>query len=251
MAIEWIDRGIVLSVRRHGEHDIIAHILTEEHGRHAGVVKGGAGRKARGMYQPGNLLQVRWRARLDEHLGTFTGEVERIYAAEAMLSRQSLTALTALCAMAQAVLPERESHPLAYRQACHLLETLGQDGWAAEYVLWEVHLLNELGFGLDLTSCAATGAAEDLVYVSPKSGRAVSRAAGAPYRGQLLALPGFVITGDGVLPAMEEIAAGLDLTGYFLERYVFAPHRDSLPDARQRLRTLVLADPAGTPAMAV
>lgn len=251
MAIEWTDSGIVLSVRRHGEHDIIAHILTEHHGRHAGVVKGGAGRKARGIYQPGNLLHVRWRARLDEHLGTFAGEAERTYAAEAMLARETLTALTALCATAEAVLPEREPHPLAYRQACHLLETLGRPGWAAEYVLWEVHLLNELGFGLDLKTCAATGASQDLVYVSPKSGCAVSRAAGAPYRGKLLGLPAFVIGAENdTLPAAADIAAGLDLTGYFLERHVYAPHRASLPDARQRLRAILLAETDSPPAMA-
>lgn len=239
MAVEWVDRGIILSVRRHGEYDAIAQILTENHGRHAGVVKGGAGRKARGAYQPGNLLQVKWRARLDEHLGTFTGEVEQVYAAEAMLERRTLAALSALCATAEAVLPEREPHPLAYRQACHLLETLGDQNWPSDYVLWEMHLLNELGFGLDLTSCAATGACEDLVYVSPKSGRAVSRDAGAPYKTQLLPLPPFLVTPETSEPDSEEVVAGFDLTGYFLERHVYTPHRQALPDARQRLRALL------------
>ncbi len=239
MAIEWVDHGIVLSVRRHGEYDAIVQVLTEEHGRHAGVVKGGAGRKARGAYQPGNLLQVKWRARLDEHLGTFSGEVEKVYAAEAMLDRRSLTALTALCATAEAVLPEREPHALAYQQACHLLDTLGEPNWAADYVLWEMHLLNELGFGLDLSSCAATGDLEDLIYVSPKSGRAVSRDAGAPYRAQLLPLPAFLTAAEQRDPDITEIAAGFDLTGFFLERHIYAPHRQTLPDARQRYRALI------------
>jgi DNA repair protein RecO (recombination protein O) len=247
MAIEWVDRGIVLSVRRHGEHDAIAHVLTEQHGRHAGVVKGGTGRKARGIYQPGNLLQVKWRARLDEHLGTFMGEVEQVYAAEAMLERRTLAALTALCATAEAVLPEREPHPLAYRQACHLLDTLGQPDWAADYVLWEMHLLNELGFGLDLSSCAATGEVDHLIYVSPKSGRAVSRDAGAPYRAQLLPLPAFLMSQGNHDPDSAELAAGFDLTGFFLERHIYAPHRQALPDARQRLRAMIA--PAAAPAL--
>ena len=248
MAEEWTELGLVLSVRRHGEHDVILHALTEHHGQHAGVVKGGGGRRNRALYQPGNRLHLRWRARLSEHLGTFVCEPDRLFSAEALHARALLTALTALCATAAAVLPEREVHALAYLQACHLLETLGEAGWAADYVLWEMHLLNELGFGLDLGTCASTGTAEDLIYVSPKSGRAVSRAAGVPYKTQLLALPAFLTdehhdmehSPDTPHPSSDDIAAGLDLTGYFLERHVYAPHRQSLPDARLRLRAVLV-----------
>lgn len=238
MAVEWTDVGVVLSVRRYGEHDIILHTLTEHHGHHAGVVKGGSGRRARGLYQPGNQLHMKWRARLADHLGTFTCEPMRMFAADALHDRSMLTALTALCATAEAVLPEREAHPLAYRQACHLLETLGQPGWIAGYVLWECHLLKELGFGLDLDSCAATGTTEDLIYVSPKSGRAVSRTGGAPYKGKLLDLPAFLSEDITAPPDAEEVTAGLALTAHFLDRYVYAPHQKTLPDARQRLRSL-------------
>ncbi len=239
MAVEWTDLGLVLSVRKYGEHDVILHALTAQHGHHAGVVKGGAGRKGRGLYQPGNRLHMRWRARLADHLGTFVCEPDRMFAADALHDRNMLTAMIALCATAEAVLPEREAHPLAYGQACHLLETLGEPGWAADYVLWEMHLLNDLGFGLDLTSCAATGVTEDLVYVSPKSGRAVSREAGLPYKGKLLALPPFLKDDSAPQPEQGDVAAGLDLTGYFLEQFVFTPHQKTLPDARQRLRALV------------
>lgn len=239
MTVEWTDLGLVLSVRKLGEHDIILHTLTEQHGHHAGVVKGGAGRRARGLYQPGNRLHVRWRARLEDHLGTFVCEPDRMFAAGALHDRMMLTAMTAVCAMAEAVLPEREVHPLAYQQACHLLETLGEPGWAADYVLWEMHLLNELGFGLDLSSCAATGVTEDLIYVSPKSGRAVSREAGIPYKGQLRDLPPFLRTETPEESSVEDVVAGLDLTGFFLERHVYAPHQKTLPDARQRLRAIV------------
>ncbi|MEQ9111436.1 MAG: DNA repair protein RecO [Rhodospirillaceae bacterium] len=239
MAVEWTDLGLVLSVRKYGEHDVILHALTEQHGHHAGVVKGGGGRKGRGLYQPGNRLHMRWRARLADQLGTFVCEPDRMFAAGALHDRNMLIAMTALCAMAEAVLPEREAHPLAYEQACHLLGTLGEPHWAADYVLWEMHLLNDLGFGLDLTSCAATGVTEDLIYVSPKSGRAVSRDAGLPYKGKLLVLPSFLKADDTPQPGNNDVAAGLDLTGYFLEQYVFTPHQKTLPDARQRLRALV------------
>lgn len=239
MAVDWTDVGVVLSVRRYGEHDVILHVLTEEHGHHAGVVKGGVGRRSRGLYQPGNKLYVKWRARLAEHLGTFTCEPERMFAADALHDRTMLTELSALCATAEAVLPEREVHQLAYHQACHLLETMGQPAWVADYVLWECHLLTELGFGLDLDSCAATGATEDLIYVSPKSGRAVSRAGGAPYKGKLLDLPVFLKSDSQEIPTSEQLIAGLELTGHFLERHVYGPHQKTLPDARQRLRAIL------------
>ncbi len=239
MAVEWTDLGLVLSVRRFGEHDVILHALTEQHGHHAGVVKGGMSRKHRGLFQAGNRLHLKWRARLADHLGTFVCEPDHLFAAHALHDRALLTALTALCATAEAVLPEREVHTLAYKQACHLLETLGEDTWATDYVLWEMHLLNELGFGLDLGTCASTGVAEDLIYVSPKSGRAVSREAGVPYQTQLLALPAFLAGEEGAEPTQEDISAGLDLTGYFLERHVYAPHRQTLPDARLRLRDVL------------
>lgn len=242
MAVEWTDVGIVLSVRKYGEHDIILHILTEQHGHHAGVVKGGSGRRSRGLYQPGNQLHIKWRARLADHLGTFTCEPVRMFAADAMQDREKLTALTALCATAEAVLPEREAHPLAFRQACHLLETLGQAGWIAEYVFWECHLLKELGFGLDLETCAATGATDNLIYVSPKSGRAVSEEGGAPYKGKLLDLPEFLMSEAGEMPDSEQVASGLKLTGHFLEQHVYGPHEKTLPDARQRLSALVTCD---------
>ena len=237
MAVEWTDLGLVLSARRHGEHDIILHTLTEHHGHHAGMVKGGGGgQRDRSLYQSGNRLHLRWRARLDDHLGTYVCEPDRMFAAEVLHDRALLTAVIALCATAESVLPERETHALAYRQACHLLETLGDDGWAVDYVLWEMHLLNELGFGLDLGTCASTGSVDDLIYVSPKSGRAVSREAGVPYQSQLLTLPAFLTANHNAPPSRDDIAAGLDLTGYFLERHVYAPHRQSLPDARMRLR---------------
>lgn len=235
MAVDWQDTGVVLSARRHGEYDIILSVLTERHGRHAGVVKGGSGRRSRGLYQPGNLLHIRWRARLPEHLGTFSCELERTFAADSLGDPLQLTALTAFCAMADGALPEREPHELIFRQALHLLERLGDSCWPSDYVLWELSLLSELGFGLDLGSCAGNGTTEDLVYISPKSGRAVSRSAGAPYHGRLLPLPGFLRKEGVELPSGEDVQAGLTVTGHFLDQFVFRPHQRDLPEARARL----------------
>ena len=233
MAVAWEDDGVVLSVRRFGEHDAICTLLTASHGRNAGMVKGGSGKRGRGLLQPGNLVKAAWRARLDSQLGVYTLESIRAFAADAMDSPAALAGVSALCAMAEAALPEREPHQEVYRQSVHLLEHIGADGWDAHYVLWELTMLRDMGYGLDLSCCAATGVTEDLAYVSPRSGRAVSRAAAAPYLSQLLALPSFVKE-EGIAATMAEIAHGLNLTGHFFERHVFAPHGQKTPAARQR-----------------
>jgi DNA repair protein RecO (recombination protein O) len=236
MAISWEDQGIVLAVRRFGEHDAIVSVLTENQGRHAGIVKGGGGKRGRGLLQQGNLIKAWWRARLDEHLGTFTIEGLRPFAAEAMSSAAVLTGLSSLCAMAEATLPEREPHAAIYRQTLHLLEHLGAPGWEAEYVQWELALLRDMGYGLDLTACAATGTKDDLAYVSPRTGRAVSRTAAEPYVPRLLALPAFLQTDHAGHDAVEagQIAQGLALTGHFFEAHVFRPHRQQIPASRTR-----------------
>ncbi len=235
MAISWEDDGVVLAVRRFGEHDAICTLLTASHGRTAGMVKGGSGKNGRSLLQPGNQVRACWRARLDSQLGVYTLESIRAFAARALDSPAALAGVAALCAMAEAALPEREPHDEVYRQCLHLLEHIGAAGWDAHYVLWELALLRDMGYGLDLGSCAATGVTEDLAYVSPRSGRAVSRAAAAPYLKQVLHLPAF-LKDDSASPAAtpEEIAQGLALTGHFFDLHVFAPHGREAPAARQR-----------------
>ena len=234
MAVSWEDQGIILAVRSFGEHDAIITLLTEKQGRHAGIVKGGSGKRGRSLLQPGNLVKAWWRARLDEQLGTFTLEGLRPFAADAMSVPEVLAGLAALCAMAEATLPEREPHADVYRHTLHLLENLHGAGWEANYVLWELALLRDMGYGLDLTTCAATGATDDLAYVSPRSGRAVSRAAGAPYVPRLLVLPAFVRDESANAAGPEEIAQGLALTEHFFDTHVFGPHRQKIPASRQR-----------------
>lgn len=231
--MEWQDEGIVLSARKHGESSAIITLMTRSQGRHAGLVRGGAGRKARGLLQPGNQVSATWRARLAEHLGTFTCEMLHAYAAPLLNDPLRLAGLSAACAVTDISLPEREAHVAVYDGLLALIKAFESDDWPSAYVKWEVGLLGEMGFGLDLSSCAATGSLEDLTYVSPKSGRAVSSEAGQPYINSLLPLPAFLLT-EGQAGTVTEVRDGLTLTGYFLERH--ALHQGQpLPPARQRL----------------
>jgi DNA repair protein RecO (recombination protein O) len=231
--MQWRDSGIVLRARRHGERALLLHVLTQEHGRHAGLLRNGQSAKQRGWYEPGNELDIAWRARLAEHLGTFRAELQRSHAARFLDDPPRLAALAAAAALADAVLPEHEPHPRAYRGLLELIAALEEGrGWAGRYVRWELDLLAELGFGLDLASCAATGRNDNLIYVSPRSGQAVSASAGEPYRDKLLLLPPFLIA-EGT-PTQADLADGLTLTGFFLERRVAQPHDRKLPAARAR-----------------
>ncbi len=232
--MDWTDRGIVLSARRHGESAVILALMTETHGRHLGIVQGGAGRRARGLYEPGNLVSAVWRARLEEHLGTFSCELVKAQAAPVLDDPLRLAGLSALCAVIEAALPEREAHPILYAHVSELIEALETPDWPERYVGFELALLRELGFGLDLSSCAATGRNDQLIYVSPRSGRAVSASAGEPYRDRLLALPAFLTGDHGATATPEEIVQGLRLTGYFLDRTVFSHAPKGEPPARAR-----------------
>lgn len=233
--MDWNDDGFVLSARKHGENALIVSLLTLEHGRHAGLVRGGAGARNRGVYQPGNLVRAQWRARLAEHLGTYRCELTTAHAALHLQSPLPLLALSAATTLVDVVLPEREPVPHLYGMLDGLISALDEPGWQVAYVHWELNLLGELGFGLDLSQCAVTGVLDDLRYVSPKSGRAVSSAAAQPYRDRLLPLPGFLQTADTIAPSDADIADGLALTGYFLKRHVLGDSHESLPAARQRL----------------
>ena len=234
-AMEWSETGIVLSARRHGENAAVVSLLTEHHGRHAGLVQGARGRRGRGLYQPGNELAARWQARLAEHLGRYTCELVRARASLLLDDPPRLAALAAVCALTEATLPERQPYPQVYGATGHLLDALeASENWAETLVRWELALLGELGFGLDLSACAATGAVEGLVYVSPRSGRAVSGEAGAPYAEKLLPLPPFLTRPDDDAASAADIVAGLRLTGWFLEKHVFAGQGGRMPAARER-----------------
>lgn len=231
--MEWTDEAIVLSARRHGETSAVVHLLTRARGLHAGLARGGAGPRGRGLYQAGNRIAAHWRARLAEHLGTLTGELVEAHAAALIDDPLRLAALSSACAVADAALPERQPCATLFDGLAVLIAILKSEAqWPAAYVRWEIGLLDVLGFGLSLDACAATGHNDDLAYVSPKTGRAVGRVAGEPYRDRLLPLPGFLI-GRGAADH-EAVLDGLRLTGRFLERHVFAPHDRAPPPARER-----------------
>ena len=233
--IEWRDEGAVLTVRPHGESGAIAEVFTAGHGRHAGLVRGGTGRRMAPLLQPGAQVEVVWRARLPDHLGAFAVEPVRSRAAQVMGDRLALAGLNAVAALLARVLPEREAHAPLYARTVQLLDLLGKgDLWPLAYLRWEMALLEEMGFGLDLTACAVTGAAGDLAYVSPRTGRAVSRAGAGAWAERLLPLPQVMIgQGEATGP---EVAAALAVTGHFLTTRLFAPLGERpVPAARARL----------------
>jgi DNA repair protein RecO (recombination protein O) len=231
--MEWTDEGIVLGVRRHGESSAIIELLTRSHGRHLGLVRGGAGKRMRPVLQPGNSVAAVWRARLDEHLGYYMIEGIRLRAATLLASSHAVYGVTHLAALAR-LLPERDPHEEIYEMLVRTLDDFEDAGEAAAHLIrFELAMLAELGFGLDLETCAATGVSADLIYVSPKSGSAVSRAGGEPFRERLLRLPAFLRRGEETdLWSDQDLNDGFALTGLFLLRYVLEPRGQGHSDAR-------------------
>jgi DNA repair protein RecO (recombination protein O) len=241
--MEWIDEAIVLGARRHGETSIILELMTRTHGRHLGLVRGGSGPRMRGILQPGNAVRATWRARLDEHLGNYLVEAANLRAAGFMDRAHALHGVTHLAAMCR-LLAEREPHVALYDALEAILDGLADSRAVAPLVArFELDFLAELGFGLDLAACAATGAKDDLIFVSPRSGRAVSRTAGEPYRDKLMRLPVF-LRQEGSPPSPGDLVDAFALTGFFLDRHAFAPRGLPLPEARAHFVTALTRDAA-------
>lgn len=243
--MDWQDDAVVLEARPFGEGHAVASLYVRAHGRHSGLVRGGGGRRLTPLLQAGNGVIAHWRARLADQLGTLTLEPGPSRVGRILESRLRLTALSALCALMQSAMPDRDPHPRLYDGLVIVLDTLAEDGpWAPLMVRFELELLAELGFGLDLATCAVTGAAEGLSHVSPRTGRAVSAAVAAPFGDRLLPLPGFLCGrpgGDGP----RDLVDGFALTGHFLERRLLGPEGKDLPAARARmLGDLLVADTA-------
>ena len=235
--MNWSDVGIVLSSRKYGENSVIVSLMTPEHGRHLGLVRGGTGKRARGIYQAGNMVSVDWSARIEEQLGTFRCELLKPLAALYLDDPLRLAGLSSACAVAERALPEREDYMDVYESLYDFLVNLGAENWLENYVCWEVSLLASLGFGLNLLSCASTGQNFDLIYVSPKSGQAVSAIAGKPYKDKLLSLPSFLTSERNKSKSInyKPVYQGLYLTGYFLDRNAFVHNKNGAPSARLRL----------------
>jgi DNA repair protein RecO (recombination protein O) len=245
--MQWTDEGIVLGVKRHGEANVILELMTREHGRHLGLVRGGAGSRLRPVLQPSNRVSATWRARLDEHLGNYTVEGLDLPAASFLSAAHAVYGVTHLAALCR-LLPERDPHPHLHADLVKLIGAMMNARLAGPAIVrFELALLAELGFGLDLASCAATGATEDLAYVSPRSGRAVSRQAGQPWDGRLLRLPTFLNDAQAVIDwqpgtglAATDLADGFAVTGFFLQRYVFEPRGIPLQSARASFVAAIL-----------
>jgi DNA repair protein RecO (recombination protein O) len=258
--MQWSEEGIVLGARRHGEANAILELMTRGRGRHLGLVRGGAGSRLRPVLQPGNVVAATWRARLDEHLGHYAVEGVKLRAGTFLPVPHALYGVSYLAALVR-LLPERDPHPAVHDALEAVLDRIGDPAIAGALVLrFELQMLAELGFGLDLSCCAATGKTTELVYVSPKSGRAVSRAAGEAWHDRLLALPGFLAPSES--PASgesgagrndkgttvneieevspDELAAGFALAEFFLARHLFEPRGLALPDTRSHFLNTVL-----------
>jgi DNA repair protein RecO (recombination protein O) len=237
--MQWTDEGVVLGVRRHGETSVILELMTAERGRHLGLVRGGAGTRLRGVLQPGNSLRATWRARLDDHLGNYAVEGINLRAAAFLTAAHAVHGVTHLAALCR-LLAEREPHARMHAALEEILDVLDDPAAVAPMIArFELAFLAELGFGLDLSSCAATGAKSDLIYVSPRSGRAVSRAGGEAYKEKLMRLPDF-LRGEIEPGSPADLVDAFTLTGFFLERHAFAPRGLPLPDARGRFVSAVL-----------
>ena len=238
--MDWDAPAIVLDARPYGEGDAIATVMTAEHGAHRGLARGGAARGRTAIWQPGNLIQVRWVARLSEQLGSFTAELVHPAAALAMDDALVMAMLSSMCAVAEGALPEREPHPRVFESLLHLIAHLSQgDAVLPDLIRWETVLLADLGYGLDLTCCAVTGETAGLAFVSPKTGRAVTEAGAGIWTSRLLRLPSFLVGGNDAAP--PDWRDGLRLTGHFLERDAFGHHHRPLPQARRMLYDRVAA----------
>lgn len=240
--MQWVDEGIVIGVRRHGETSVILEAMTRGHGRHLGLVRGGRGARMQPVLQPGNTLSLDWRARIDEHLGMYSVELLASHAARLMETPQALYGLAVIAAHTR-LLSEREAHPAIFETLQLVIDHLDELQMApALIVRFELAMLGELGFGLDLAACAVTGAREGLTHVSPRSGRAVSARAAEPYLDRLLTLPPFLWEGQGVgIPSTVDISAGFALTGHFLQRHVYEPRGIGMPAERGKLVGVVHA----------
>ncbi len=237
--MHWSDTGIIISTRRHGETGVVVDLLTREHGRHSGLVRGGRSKRYRPIIQLGNRVDADWQARLPDHLGMYRLEPVKLRAALVMDDAAKLVALQSVCVLAGLV-AEREPHEGLFEASELFIEALSGEGlWQALLIKWELGLLAELGFGLDLKSCAATGDTQDLVYVSPRSARAVSRQAGEPYRDRLLPLPPFLSGQKNARINADELKSGIKLTGYFLQKYYLEMRKQELPEIRQRIYSII------------
>jgi DNA repair protein RecO (recombination protein O) len=231
--MEWQDQGIVVAVRPHGESSAVVHLLTQNHGLYAGYMKGAQSARGRGILQLGNVVEARWASRIEDSLGSLSLQLEATPGLATWHDARKMLSLQSACAVIHQTLPEREAFTGVYEGMRAYLDMLDGDLWPQGYIVWEINILRALGFGIDVSQCAVTGSTDDLHYISPRSGKAVSVAGAGEYGNRMLSLPSF-LSGRGV-GNDDDIAAGLKMTGYFLEKHVFHAVHKGIPDARIKL----------------
>jgi DNA repair protein RecO (recombination protein O) len=231
----WQDQALILSVRAHGEGGAVVTVLSESNGKHAGYVPHAKRTNLRGVMEPGNLVQVDWAGRTADNLGTFQIEPDRHITAGFLNDSLKLSALKSVMSLCDQALPERESYQELFHGTLAMIDAFDTDLWPVSYVMWEVSLMKVLGFALDFTRCAGGGSAEDLYYMSPKSGCTVSLEKGEEYKDKLLPLPSF-LRSDRSHPELKDMMCGLELTRFFLENWVFAQHTRGIPEDRLRFQ---------------
>ncbi len=237
--MEWREEGVLLAVRKHGENAAIIEVFTDAHGLHSGVVRGGSGRRMGPILQPGAQLDLTWRARLEDHLGAFSVEPVKPRAADILGDARALAGLSAVCALLRFTLPDREPHPALFARSVALLDALGASGWPRAYLRWELALLDEMGFGLDLGRCAVTGRSDGLAFISPRTGRAVHADSAGDWADRLLPLPDS-LRPDSTRADLADILAGLQVTGHFLMQNLARAQGDRpVPAARARFVDLL------------
>ena len=237
--MRWRDQAMLVTARKHGENKAILEVFSSRNGLHSGILPGGTSRKLAPFLQPGAQLDVEWKARLDEHMGTFRVEPVRSRAPALLADQIALAALSSACSLISRTLPEREPNPVLYGATTSMLDGIRADrDWLAAYLKWELNLLKEIGFALDFSTCAATGSTEDLRYVSPRTGRAVSAVGAGQWVDRLLPLP--LCFRDGVFRSYSEIGDGLRTTGHFFEKCLCSrKHGPAVPAARTRFASAI------------
>lgn len=240
--MEWEEPGILLEPRLYGEADLVVSVMTQARGLHRGLARGGASRRQAALWQPGNLLAFRWVGRLADQLGHISGEMVQAIAPGAMEDPLSLALLRAACAVSAGALPEHEAHAASFSALLQLLPRIAtHNASPADLAAYELILLADLGYGLDLTACAVTGATHGLAFVSPRTGRAVTAEAAGAWSGRLLPLPGFLRPGANAPASAADGRDGLRLTGHFLARDAFGHRHRPLPEARLHLYQMIEA----------
>jgi DNA repair protein RecO (recombination protein O) len=237
--MSWESNGLILNFSKYNEKSYILEIFTEEHGKHKGIIRGLHSKNKRSIIEPGNEVFATWSGRLETHLGNYNVEPIKLWSSHVLQFKDKLSAISSICSLISLTMAERQPNPIIYFSSKKLIEIVAskREDWIREYVFWEMQLLSEIGYGLDLERCAVTSKSSDLVYVSPSSGRAVTNEGAGDFRNKLLPLPKFM-TDFKANYDNDDIYNALNLTEFFFKKRFFLPNNLNFPQSRNRLKEL-------------